>query len=230
MKDVRFGLRMLLRTPMLSLIATVTFGLGAGSTAFIYMVTTGIQDISVPDADRLMQVVRGRPGRSYNRLVFHEYRDLRQRQTSFVDLAAYYSGTMNLANPGEPPQRLQGGYVTSNAFDGLGVSAFMGRAFRAGDDLPGAPSLLLLGFDAWTNQFAADPDVVGQSAMLNGEPATIIGVMPEGFGFPQIEEAWTPLRYDAATLPRRGRTGSSCGVASETAGPRVWLRPSSSRS
>jgi hypothetical protein len=119
-------------------------------------------------------------------------------------LAAGYSGTLNLAGDDEPPQSLLGGFVTANAFEGLAVSPILGRSFQEGDDLPGAPNILLLGFDTWNNRFAADRNVLGRGVRVNGEPSIIIGVMPEGFGFTIVEDAWTPLRYDPATLPRAG--------------------------
>ena len=119
-------------------------------------------------------------------------------------MAAGYSGTLNLAGDDEPPQSLLGGFVTANAFEGLAVSPILGRSFQEGDDLPGAPNILLLGFDTWNNRFAADRNVLGRGVRVNGEPSIIIGVMPEGFGFTIVEDAWTPLRYDPATLPRAG--------------------------
>ena len=65
----------------------------------------------------------------------------------------------------------------------------------------------MLGFDTWQNRYAADQDVVGRAARVNGEPATVIGVMPEGFGFPIAHQAWIPLRYDPVTLTRGGGIG-----------------------
>lgn len=197
---------MLLRTPLLSVTAILTFGLGIGAPTFVYSVTYVFGVLPVRDADRLM-VVRSITESGQGSVSFHDYRDIRERQTVFQDLAAGYSGTLNLAGEDGPPERVRGGYVTANAFAGLGISPILGRAFQEGDDAPGAPALLLLGFDTWQNRYAADPDVVGRAARVNGEPATVIGVMPEGFGFPIAEEAWIPLRYDPATLTRGGGIG-----------------------
>lgn len=203
LRDLRFGIRMLIRTPLLSVTAILTFGLGVGPPAFIYSVSYVFGVLPVRDADRLMVVRRITPS-GQESVSFHDYRDIRERQTVFQDLAAGFTSTLNLAGEDGPPERLQGGYVTANAFAGLGISPILGRAFQEGDDAPGAPALLLLGFDAWQSRYAADQDVVGRAARVNGEPATIIGVMPEGFGFPVIDQAWMPLRYDPATLTRGG--------------------------
>ena len=225
MKDLSFGFRMLIRTPMLSLVAVLTIGLGVGSTSFVYSATFGISNLPVENPGRLIRILRDTPAGSQDGLSFHDYLDIRDRQTVFSSLAAGYSGTLNLAGDDEPPQRLQGSFVTANAFDGLGVSPILGRSFQEGDDLPGAPNILLLGFDTWNNRFAADRDVLGRGVRVNGEPAIIIGVMPEGFGFPLLHDVWTPLRYDPATLPRAGgralsvwgylREGVSRGAAND---------------
>ena len=211
LSDIRFGFRMLVRTPLLSLVAVLTIGLGVGGTTFAYSSTLQLMNRGLPvqDPHRLMAVQRrdpssGGPGQT---MPFHDYRDIRDRQTVFRDLAAGYTGTVNLSGEAGPPERFQGGFITANAFDGLGVPPLMGRGFQEGDDLPGARALLLLGFDVWTNRFAADANIVGKTARVNGETATIIGVMPEGFGFPIFEEMWVPLRFDAATVPRGGGVG-----------------------
>jgi len=206
LRDLLFGIRMLRRTPLLSVTAVLTFGLGVGAPTFVYSISYVFAALPVQDADRLM-VVRGITASGQEAVRFHDYRDMRERQTVFEDLAAGYSSTLNLAGLDSPPERIQGGFVTANAFAGLGISPMLGRAFQEGDDAPGAPALLLLGFETWRDHYAADPDVLGQTARVNGEPATIIGVMPEGFGFPIADEAWVPLRYDPATLTRGGGFG-----------------------
>jgi len=203
LKDVRFGIRMLARTPLLSATAALTFGLGLGATTFIYSVSFVFWLLPVQDADQLM-MVRRNASFGGGAVPFHDYRDFRERQSTFRDLAAGYTGTFNLAGHDGPPERVRGSYVTANAFEGMGISPILGRAFQEGDDAPGAPALLLLGFQSWQNHYAGDPDVLGRTARVNGEPATIVGVMPEGFGFPVADAAWAPLRYDPATLGRGG--------------------------
>ena len=203
LKDLRFGIRMLIRTPLLSVTAVLTLGLGVGVTTFAYSISYVFMVMPVEDADRLM-AVRRTTASGQGSVPFHDYRDIRDRQTVFQNLAAGYSGTINLAGEEGPPVRVQGSYVTANAFTGLRISPILGRGFLEGDDAPGAPALLLLGFETWQNHYAADAAVVGRTVRVNGEPATVIGVMPEGFGFPIIDEVWVPLRYDPTTLPRGG--------------------------
>ena len=194
---------MLIRTPLLSVTAVVTLGLGVGVTTFSYSISYVLVVLPVENYDRLMAVQRT-TATGQGSVPFHDYRDFRDRQTVFEDLAAGYDGTMNLAEEDGPPLRVQGSFVTANAFAGLGISPILGRGFLEGDDAPGAPALLLLGFETWQNHYAADAAVVGRTVRINGEPATVIGVMPEDFGFPMVAEAWAPLRYDPTTLARGG--------------------------
>ena len=208
LKDLQLGIRTLIRTPLLSITAVLTLGLGVGVTTFAYSISYVFTVLPVEDGDRL-KVVRRITASGQGPVPFHDYRDFRDRQTVFQNLAAGYSGTMNLAAEEGPPVRAQSSYVTANAFTGLGISPILGRGFVEGDDAPGAPALLLLGFETWQNHYAADDAVVGRTVRVNGEPATVIGVMPEGFGFPIADEVWVPLRYDPTTLLRGGGRGLS---------------------
>ena len=156
LSDLRFGIRMLIRTPLLSVTAVVTLGLGVGVTTFAYSITYVLMVLPVENFDRLM-VVRRTTASGQGSVPFQDYRDFRDRQTVFQDLAAGYGGTMNLAGEDGPPLRVQGSFVTANAFAGLGISPILGRGFLEGDDAPGAPALLLLGFETWQSHYAADP-------------------------------------------------------------------------
>jgi predicted permease len=214
--ELRIGFRMLLRTPLLSIVAILTIGLGVGATSFAFSVVYGtlIRDLPVQRADQLMVLQRLRPSQGEEPLpvTLHDFLDFREQQTSFAQLGAGYSGTVNVGGDDGPPERYQGGFVTAEMLTMLGVPPLHGRLFTEGDDRPGAPALLLLGYEAWQNRFAADPGVVGRSVRVNGETATVIGVMPEGFGFPFNEDVWVPHRVDPSPLERGG------GVALTVAG------------
>jgi putative ABC transport system permease protein len=208
--ELRVGFRMLLRTPLLSLVAILTVGLGVGATSFAFSVVYGtlIRDLPVRAADRLMVVrsIRPEEGDGPFDVTLHDFHDYREQQSSFAQLGAGYSGTVNVGGDDGTPERYQGGFVTAEMLSMLGVAPLHGRLFAPGDDQPGAPALLLLGYEPWRNRFGADPGVVGRSVRVNGEPATVIGVMPQGFKFPFNEDVWVPHRVDASTLPRGGGT------------------------
>jgi predicted permease len=208
--ELRIGFRMLLRTPLLSVVAILTVGLGVGATSFAFSVVYGtmIRPIPVRDAERLMQIqaVRTADGDQRFPLSVHDYLDYSAQQRSLESVGAGYSGTVNVGGDDGPPERYQGGFVTASMLSMLGVAPLHGRLFADGDDRPGAPALLLIGYQVWQNRFGGDPSVVGRAARVNGETATIIGVMPERFRFPFNEDVWVPYRVDATALPRGGGT------------------------
>jgi predicted permease len=117
-------------------------------------------------------------------------------------MGAYALAAVNLADDNGRPERFSGGQLTVDAFDALGIQPIVGRGFRAGDDRPGAEPVILIGEELWRERFGASPDIVGTSIRANGTARTVIGVMPERFGFPIREVAWTPLVIDSDAAPR----------------------------
>jgi len=206
--DLVLGLRTLRKEPASALIASVTLALGIGlcSTAFSLTYGVFLRGLDVPEPDRLTMVFRSNPTRNqeWMGVTLHDYLDWREQQQSFTGVAAYYTGTVNLSGT-EGPERFDGGFVSANLFEVLRMRPVLGTAFREGDDRAGAALTVVLGHALWTNRYAADPDVVGKSVIVNGEAATILGVMPEGFQFPQDQELWVALRDNRATMATRGQ-------------------------
>lgn len=204
--DVRFGIRMLAKTPLLSLVAILTIGLGVALTTHTFSSVHGaiLRGVPVLDNDRLVYVGQNNLelGFTEMEMSLHDFEDLREQQTSFDGLAAFYQGTMNVAGEEGPPERFAGTYVSSNFFDEIGVRPALGRSFRADEEGPDADRVIVLGHHVWQNRFAGDPAIVGQSIRVNGVSTEIIGVMPEGFRFPFLEDAWLPYRMDAGALER----------------------------
>jgi len=204
--DVRFGLRMLLKTPLLSAVAVLTIGIGVGLTTHTFSSVYGtiLRGVPVPGHDRLMSIVETNfeQGISEMALSLHDFEDLRAQQRSFDDLAAFYQGTVNVAGEGSPPERFAGAYVSANMLRAVGVQPAFGRTFRDEEGLPGASPTIVLGYHVWMNRFAGDPSTVGSFLRVNGENTEVIGVMPEGFRFPFLEDVWLPYRVDVAALAR----------------------------
>ncbi|HKJ02786.1 MAG TPA: ADOP family duplicated permease, partial [Longimicrobiales bacterium] len=207
MADLRFGARMLRRTPGLSLIAVATIALGVGLTTQTYSSLDGtvLRGLPVPDADRLMFVEEriDRLGIDQNGTPLHDFLDLQERQTVFEELAAYHWSSFNLAGEEAPPERVQGAAVSANALTVVGVPPLLGRVFRPGEDAPDAPPRIVLSYALWKNRFAGDAGVVGRTIRVNGEATEVVGVMPDGFEFPFQHVAWMPYHFDPATTPRR---------------------------
>ena len=117
-------------------------------------------------------------------------------------MAGYLSGSTINVTYKNNPQRYTGGYVTEDFFKITGVSPILGRDFTAEDNKPGAERTIILGYEIWKRDFNGDPNVVGQNVRVNSKPATIIGVMPPNFKFPNFEELWTPLYNQFPPIPR----------------------------
>jgi predicted permease len=160
--------------------------------------------------DRIMSLNRSNPEEGNFRIgvPIHDFRDWQERQRSFEGLGAFTTGTVNV-RAGEQPERYLGGFITANTLEILGVAPLIGSSFGADAERPGGTVPLLLGFRAWRDHFGGDPGVLGRGATVNGEPGVIVGVMPEGFLFPEAQEVWIPLRQDALATPR----GQSCCVS-----------------
>ena len=207
MADLRFGMRMLMKTPGLSLVAILTIALGVGLTTLTYSFLDGtvLRGLPVPGQERLMFVAErvDRLGIGHTNAPFQDYLDLRERQTVFEDVAAYHWTNLNLAGEEAPPERVSGAMVSANALSLVGVQPILGRLFLPGEDAPDAPPRIVLSHALWQNRFAGDPGILGRTIRVNGEATEVVGVMPEGFRFPFEHVAWMPFHFDAATLERR---------------------------
>ena len=210
LRDLRHGFRMLVRTPLLSIVSILTIGLGVGGVTFGFSILYGalLRPIPVQSPDRLITVLENRleDGIEQMGVPLHDFIDIRQQQTTFEHLNGMSSGTANMAGDEGPPERYQGTWVTAGTLGMLGVPPVVGRTFLDEDVGPSAPPTVILGYTVWRNRFGSDPNVVGRTVRLNGEATTVLGVMPEGFQFPFQQDLWMPLRDDPATLPRRGRS------------------------
>lgn len=205
-QDLLVSLRNLRREPLSAFITSLTLALGIGLCSTSFSLTYGVflRGLDVPEPDRLLLVKRARLGEEDSEMNVppHDLHDWREQQRSFSELAGYYTGTVNLSGT-EGPERYDGGFVTANLFRTLRVTPALGGDFRDADDDPGAPLTIVLGHQLWTERYNADPGVIGQSVVVNGEPATILGVMPEAFLFPETQQLWVAYRDPRAQLTRR---------------------------
>lgn len=207
-QDLVLGLRTLRKEPMSALIASVTLALGIGLCSTVFSLNYGVffRGLDVPQADRLIMLDRMHPQRAADGMSvsMHDFQDWREQQRSFSTMAAFYTGTVNLSGT-EGPERYNGGFVTAELFRTLRVAPVLGSDFRDADDDPGAPLTVVLGHQVWTERFRADPGVVGRPVIVNGEAATILGVMPEGVLYPETQQLWVALRDNRSSLAERGQ-------------------------
>jgi len=187
LKDIRYGLRGLLKRPAFTAIAIVTLALGIGVNSAIFSVINAVllRPLAYGEPLRLVTL---RSNQSAPDLA-----DVEQQSKTFSSLGGEVKQPLDYTAGGEPVQ-FQIGHVTGGFFETLGVKPALGRFINVADDKPGAPFVAVLGHDLWLRQFAGDPQIVGKAIPLSGNVYTIIGVMPEGFASPRDNtEAWTPV-------------------------------------
>src|SRR5262249_45904288 len=112
--------------------------------------------------------------------------------TVFEDVGCYDTGGFAIAGGAEPEQ-LKGAFVTQGTFEILGVEPIVGRTFIADEDQPDHDQVVILSYGLWQRRFGGDPKILGQTVLMNNRTRTVIGVMPKGFQFPEVAEAWGPL-------------------------------------
>ena len=204
--DLGRALRTLRRRPLEALTAILPLGLGIGvvATAFSIVWGTVLTGLPFEDAHELVHFERARleAGQTSLAVTPHDYLEWRAAQTSFEDLGAYVEREVAFPAQGSPPQRYVGVAITPNAFALLRSAPALGRTFTEEDAVPGADPVILLSHRLWVGRFGADPGIVGRVIDADGRPTTVVGVMPEGFGFPISEELWVPLRLDLTTMER----------------------------
>ena len=217
-RDVRFGLRLLIKEPWFTAAAVLVLSLGIAANNFVFVLLNGImlRDMPFAEPDRIVTVLSsvGGSARANAGLSYLDFQDLAAAQRTFDGFAGVVEVTMNLSEEGRAPERAVGAYVSDNAFDLIGHAPKVGRGFDARDDRPGAPAVVILGDVLWRTRYAADPGVLGRTIRVNGVPSTVIGVMDEGFGFPTRSRLWQPLaqlpvdtraRRDVRTIEGLGR-------------------------
>ena len=199
LSELRFAFRSLRTQPGLSAIGILALAMGIGFTTIMFSIVFGAlyRGLPFPDGERIYHLSTTNPSRGDGQLgvLIHDLVDWRQQQRSFEGLAAFYQGTINVSGV-DRPERYDGGFMSANSFRLLGVQPFLGRDFRPEDDVPGAPQALILGYHVWRDRYGSDPGVIGQDVRVNGQPGTIVGVMPEGFRFPVLQEVWIALQAD----------------------------------
>jgi len=199
-QDLRVGLRMLVRRPAFSLMAASSLALGIGLVATQFSLIDGalLRGLPISDAQRLMHVSRADPQHgnfsSWQAVPYRDYLVLRDRQSVFESLAGMNEFSLNVGGGGRIPSNHLGALCSANLLDVLGVQPMLGRWFSADEDKPGRPLRIVLSHALWQEEFSSDPGVLGQPLTINGEPGTVIGVMPPRFDFPVQQQLWTNLR------------------------------------
>ena len=207
LKDVRYGFRMLRKSPSFTFFAVAVLALGIAANSAIFSIADAILVRPLPyrDANRLVMIWEDSSAYGFPKdtPAPGNFSDWKSRNQVFEDVAAISDGSFNLTGSGNP-ENLIGKWATANLFSVLGVSPALGRDFRTEDDVPGAPAVALLSHGLWLRRFGGDPRIVGKEILLNNEKCTVIGVMKRGAQFPDREtDLWVPSRFTTAQLANR---------------------------
>lgn len=209
MNDFRFGLRQLLKNPGFTAVAVLTLALGIGANTSMFSVLNSLllHQPPYPNTDALLRVFRTGPTYRFSQNSPANFIDYRTQAKSFSHLAAYQRTSANLAEPGQPAEQLAALTVSGGFFATLGVQPALGRFITEEDDQAGKEPVVVLSEPVWRQRFASDPAIIGRQIRLDGQPVTVVGIMPAGFDdrvvWGQIS-LWHPLAFDEATRQSRG--------------------------
>ena len=217
--DFKVGIRMLTRYPGITVIGTVAIAvaIALGTLYFEALNKWRNPELPIRDADRVISVRNwdtgelGPEGRT-----LYDYGIWREQARRVEHLGAAMIFMRNLVTADGRVEPVRGAEITANAFALMGTAPQLGRTLTAQDEEPTEPPVVVIGHRLWRSRFASDAAVIGRTVKLGTETATIVGVMPEGFGFPTSEAIWAPLRLDPASVePRRGPPVSVFGRLAE---------------
>jgi putative ABC transport system permease protein len=199
-QDLRYAWRGALRRPGFTLAVAGVSALGVAAATSVFSVADHVllRELPYRDSSKLVKLWQDQTAKGYPRMDVSpaNYRDWRAMNHSFSAMAAYREVSANLSGAGDP-ERLIGSAISADLFPALGVQPALGRVFTAREDQPDSPSTVILSYNLWQRRFAGDPAVLGQTVIFDGDPATIIGVMPPDFYFPRREvQIWRTLRFD----------------------------------
>jgi predicted permease len=194
-QDLRYAIRMLLKSSGFAAIAVLTLALGIGANTTLFSVVNGVllNPLPYPHSEQLVAVYASTPGFDLGPAVYLNFLDWQRDTRTFSSLALYRNQNYNVTGASEA-ERLSGYMISADFFSTLGVQPILGRAFRSDDDQLGAAPAVILGGGLWRRKFGSSPEVIGKSLTLNGTSYRIVGVIPAGFTFyGQVRDVYTPI-------------------------------------
>jgi putative ABC transport system permease protein len=208
-RDLKFALRGLLRTPGFTAAAVLALALGIGATSAIFSVVHAVlmRSLGWGEESRLVSIRGNFPGQNLLEIPVSaaEYLDL--RRASFLESVGLYRNS-TAALQGERAERIKAGYATGSFFAAIGVQPLLGQAFASEADRQGNEGSVMLSYAAWRKRFAGDPGVLGRSLTVNGKPRAVVGVLPAGFRWDVENEIWLPFGWSADEIAnQRGSRG-----------------------
>jgi putative ABC transport system permease protein len=201
LQDLRFALRLIRKEPWFSSAVVVALALGIGVNAIGFTIVNAafLRGLPFEQADRLYVLLwqtRSHPISNFSTI---ELEELRARSHTFAGLSGYTSFPMNVSDDQTWPEQVRGAQITANTFSVLRQKPIFGRDFALEEDRKGADRVVVIGYRIWKNRYGADPEIIGKNLRIDGEPAKVIGVMPDNMNFPDNNDLWLPF------IPTKGQ-------------------------
>src|SRR6478672_10271755 len=190
LQDLKFGVRLLAKSPGFTLVAALSLALGIGANTTIFTLVNAVllHSLPVEDPSQLVSVYvvdernQDGIGSGFLQLSPANFADLRQKNEVFTDMAAHQGLPLNISGGKGDPEQVFGEIVSGNFFSVLGARPLIGRGFLPDEDKnPGEKLVCVLGYGEWQKRFGGEPSIVGRDIDLNGRKFTVVGVMPQGF-------------------------------------------------
>jgi predicted permease len=197
-QDLRYGARLLYRSPAFSMVAVLTLALGIGANTAIFSVVDAVllRPLPFPEPDRLVRLWETTPAGDHNVVSPFNFLHWRDRTRSFEHMAAIGDWTSNITGDGEPVA-VHGLNVSPGFFSILRVSPLMGRGFTAEETVQGHDNVVILGYGFWRSRYSGDRNILGRKIVMNGNLTTVVGVLPPDFSFPGWKaDLYLPLPLD----------------------------------
>lgn len=197
LKDIRYGVRSMLRNPTFAVVAVITLALGIGANTAIFSVVNTVLLRALPfqNPEQLVSVGKNASSEGLPGIAAFEYLAFKEKNTDFADLAAFGSDNYNLNGVGEA-ERVSCGEVTASFFSTLGVAPLRGRVFGPDEDKPGNAQFVVLSESFWHKRFGRNESIVGSNIILEDKSYVVLGVMPREFRYPGDYDMWVPLALD----------------------------------
>ena len=205
-KDIRFGVRSLLRRPGFTAIAVITLALGIGINTALFSVVNGVllNPLPFPDPDQMVVFDQSKPNFETGAVPYPNFLDLRKENQTFAAMSIFRGAAFSLIGAGEP-ERVQGRYVSADFCSVFGIKPVVGRGFLPHEDEPGVIATVLISHDLWQRKFAGDRNLVDRTITLDDKSYYVIGVLPADFRFFQTGDVFVPIgQLNAPALKRRG--------------------------
>ncbi len=201
--DVRYALRMLRKSPGFTVVAILTLALGIGANTAIFSVVNAVllQPLAYPNPDRLVELELSSPQGNGNITSIPKFNIWREQTQVFDSVAAYdLSGPGINLIAGDRPEQLKGIHASADYFQVFGAPVALGRTYTDDEDRPGGPAVVVISNGLWRSTFGGDPNIIGRTIDLGGDPYTVIGVLGPTFASDPVSDLWLPLKADPNSI------------------------------